>query len=443
MSEKKASLSRRKFLKLASSTIAASVLAACAPGVAPTPDQQPDAPTAVPPTQGPITIRYGSHGGPEERAENKKLFEEMYPNVTVEVEQIMDFPTKVAALAAAGTLPDVTRMWEAMVLDMARAGQVIDLNPMIDATPDFNPQDFYEVFWNYPVIDGRRFGIADASAPHFTFYNKDLYDQAGVPYPDPEKFTWDDYVEKARMISRPQDQIWGSDSMIVGWQYWNMKMVWQNGGDFFSEDYKTCTLDQPEAYEAIQYWADLLHEAQIMPSLDQAAGVGAGVGGDLFQTGHVAMQRIGVWIQRVMLEAPFKWGMVPEPMNVRKATILHTAFNAISKTSKNQDMAWKWIALDCSPDGMYNFCLTGGLPTPRRSSNERKPWYMPGIDSEAVGADLVPLSNEYGRLLPGPANEGEALKLIGDALEAVYTGKQTAERVFKEVAPKVTSVINT
>ena len=55
--------------------------------------------------------------------------------------------------------------------------------------------------------------------------------------------------------------------------------------------------------------------------------------------------------------------------------------------------------------------------------------------------DVIPDALIYGHILPGPANESESLKLIGDALEKVYAGDAQAADIFPEVAPKVTAVI--
>ena len=55
---------------------------------------------------------------------------------------------------------------------------------------------------------------------------------------------------------------------------------------------------------------------------------------------------------------------------------------------------------------------------------------------------VIPESLEYGRILPGPANEGEALKLIGDALEKIYAGDAQAADILPDVADRVTAVIS-
>lgn len=429
-------VSRRDFLRISGATAGLVALVACAPVGAP---ESVGSDVAAEP----ITLRYGRHDPAAGVAVTVDAFHEEFPDLKIEVEQIGEFHAKIPALAAAGTLPDVVRSWEAMVLDMGRNQQFIDIQPFVDAQDDFDPADFYENWWNYPVEEGLRFGIPDAAAPHITFYNADLFDAAGVAYPDPESFTWADFEEKARAISDPDNQIWGSETIPVGWHMFSVKQVWQNGGRYYSEDFRTCTIDQPEAIEGIQFWADLLLDGNVMPSPSQIVGIGgAGAAAELLAAGKLGMQRMGSWITGSLVEAGFRFNIVPEPSQVQRDTITHGAFNAISRTSSNPDAAWTWVNYNCSTQGIYNYASEANFPGTRRSSNAIEPFpWVAEVDFE-VDWDVIPQALEYGHILPGPANEGEALKLIGDALEQIYAGDVQAADVFPEIAPKVTAVIS-
>ena len=55
--------------------------------------------------------------------------------------------------------------------------------------------------------------------------------------------------------------------------------------------------------------------------------------------------------------------------------------------------------------------------------------------------DVIPQALEYGHVLPGPANEGECMKIIGDALQQIYGGTAKAQDLFPEIAPQVTAVL--
>lgn len=444
------SFSRRDFLKMAGVVSAAGIAAACtpAPTAAPAaePTKAPEATKVPEPTKAPpveqVVIRYGRHDPVDGDTQNVKEFMDLNPNIKVEQEVIGDFLNKVYALSAAGSLPDVLRSWEAMVLDLGRVGQVIDLQQMVAADSAFKPDDFYANWWDYPVVGGKRVGIPDSVAPHATFYNVGLFESSGVEVPDPKNFTWDDFTNKAKAISKPDKQIWGSEAIPVGWTYFTLKQVWQNGGDFYSSDYKECIIDQKEAVEAIQYWADLQLDGNYMPTPSQLAGVGGeNAAAQLLSAGHIGMQRMGVWITNDLMASKIKFNIAPEPKKVRMDTITHGAFNAIPATTKDKDSAWKWLNFHCSTKGIYNYSLVGKFPGTRKSTNaiDPHPWVVK-TDFE-VNWDIVPQCLDYGHVLPGVPNEGEVLKVIGDALTAVYTGTAKAKDILPQIAPKATKLL--
>lgn len=428
-------ISRRDFLRLAGMTAAsATVLAACAPviqpsAVGPAPQESPE--VSLP--KAPVEIVYAFHDPADFRKEAVELFSERFPDIRITLQQIPDeFPTKIFTMAAAGTLPDVVRVWEPMVLDFGRANQVIDLQPFIDAQPDFNAEDFLENFYDFPVIAGKRYGIADGWNGHVAYYNKDLFDQAGVSYPS-EEWDWDDYVAIARQISRPEERIWGDIGLYIGWLHWSHKLVWQNGGRIYNEDYTECLMGSPEAIEALQYWADLQQEAMIMPSPAQAEGLG-----NLFQAGRAAMQRVGTWEIGALAESEFAWDLLPEPKRKERRTLLHTAFNVIPTTTRDKESAWKWLNFIVGPEGQYLYVKKNATPGTRRSVNEKMPWAREGLD---VRWEVVPQAGEYGILVPAPPNVGEVEKILGDAVQAVFLGRAKAADILPEAATKATEAL--
>ncbi|MBI3958460.1 MAG: sugar ABC transporter substrate-binding protein [Chloroflexi bacterium] len=434
-------VSRRAFLRLTGSALGVGLLAAC---VAPA-GQAPAASNAeagAAPAQEPITIRFGRHDPGTGTEITIRSFEEEHPNIKIAMEQILEYETKIPALAAAGTLPDVVRSWEAMLFEMARGGQFIDEQPFVDVEPDFHAEDFYESVYAYPVMEGKRYGINDVIATHVTYYNVDLFDKAGVEYPKADSFSWDDFAEKARAITDADNQVWGSETIPVGWHYFTLKQLWQNGGDFFSPDYKTCIIDQTAAIEAVQFWADLMQSGDVMPTPSQMAGVGgAGATADLMSAGKSGMQRMGSWISTSLADAKIRFNVVPEPSRTRRATPAHGGLNAITSTSLNPQEAWMWVNYNCSTQGIYNYATGGRFPGARRSTNQidPHPWEIK-VDFD-VDWDVILQSADYAYMLPGPCSEQEALKVIGDALEQIYDGKAKAADLFPQIKPQVDKIL--
>lgn len=439
-------VSRRAVLRGMLAFTGTGVLAACTQPAAETPAPPPteapteapaEVPTEVPteaPTEAPpeveITVMY--HGTSEDRRVLQvEAFNELYPNIVVTVNEVPeDYPTKVFTLAAAGTLPDVVRVWEPHVLEFGRAEQLRDLQPYINASPEFNAEDFYESFYNFPVIAGKRYGIADDWNGHLGYINKDLFDEAGLDYPT-EDWTWDDLVSMAQDISALGDDIWGT-GMFFGWLHWNYKHIWQNGGQIYNEDYTQCLLDSDETIEAMQFWADLGLAEEIMPG---PAGEEPHV---VFEAGKSGILRNGSWQISGLEQAEFGWDIVTEPAGTIRRTLLHTAFHVIPMTTEETDAAWAYLDYVVSTEGILIVTRGASLIGARRSVNEERPWVREGIEANW---DLVPQAAEYGILVPAPPNVGEVEKLQADAFQAIYLGEMTAEEALTEVAPKVTDIL--
>ena len=162
---------------------------------------------------------------------------------------------------------------------------------------------------------------------------------------------------------------------------------------------------------------------------------------ELLAAGKIGMQRMGSWITGSLVEAGFRFNVVAEPSQARRDTITHGAFNNIATTSEHKDTAWMWLNYNTSTQGIYNYATEANFAGTRRSSNAIEPFpWVADVDID-VDWDVIPDALIYGHILPGPPNESESLKLIGDALEKVYAGDAQAADIFPEVAPKVTAVI--
>ena len=100
-----------------------------------------------------------------------------------------------------------------------------------------------------------------------------------------------------------------------------------------------------------------------------------------------------------------------------------------------------WINYNCSTQGIYNYAAEGRFPGARRSTNAIEPHtWVADVDFE-VNWDVVLESTEYAYMLPGPCNEGEVLKVIGDALEQIYAGNAKAADRFPEIKDAVNKLL--
>ena len=102
-----------------------------------------------------------------------------------------DFDTKMTASMGAKDAPDVMYMW-----DYPTYSESLEpLDERIEAEGEEYKNNFFEALWPYNSNDGKIYGVPVSVVTSCLYYNKDLFDQAGVEYPS-DDWTWED-VEKA------------------------------------------------------------------------------------------------------------------------------------------------------------------------------------------------------------------------------------------------------
>jgi multiple sugar transport system substrate-binding protein len=252
------------------------LLAACA-GLA-TPPVSPAAPTAEP-----ASLHFTYWGSDVERAaveQTVRAFEIANPGIRVWAEHIDDaeYINRLSAMFAAGEPPDIGYLFETHAALWASGGRVLDMTDVVNNDPKLAerlPQTYYYYAPNQTI------GTSTASETTVMFYNKDLFDQAGLPYPpsDPNHaWTWPEFLAAARRLTtdsaglHPGDPGFNPEQVNVygvtvtqdWWSYY--PFIYSNGGQIVNEDGTRLLLDSPEALEAVQALRDLIWVEHVAPT---------------------------------------------------------------------------------------------------------------------------------------------------------------------------------
>lgn len=209
-------------------------------------------------------------------AELIKGFEAENPNIKVEMTALdpNNFWPRLAAMAAAGELPDVFSMSTGYIDTWARDGLLMNIQHLVDR--DIDPDKYFsnvfaeDRFPNKETSD--MFAIPYAWVGSVLFYNKDMFDAAGLEYPD-DDWTWDDFLAAAKALTiqsnpnRPPEQYgffwYGRYAQVEPW-------VYANGGRILNENKTRIAIDE-KAREALQFLADLSNVHGVsMPHRDLA-----------------------------------------------------------------------------------------------------------------------------------------------------------------------------
>ena len=201
-----------------------------------------------------VTITYAIWDNNQLPAHEKiiEAFEAQHPNINVEPQVVPwgDYWTKLQTAVAGGEAYDTFWMNGPSFPVYAGKGVLMDLQPMIDAD-GVDMTKYPESLVNLYSYDGSAYGLPKDFDTIGLFYNKDLFDKAGVAYPD-ATWTWDNLTEAAKKLTDPAEGVWGFASTLEDQSnYWNF--IYQNGGQVISEDGSKVLLDDPADCEALQY----------------------------------------------------------------------------------------------------------------------------------------------------------------------------------------------
>lgn len=114
----------------------------------------------------------------------------------------------------------------------------------------------YKALWGENLTieeDGDFYGIPFKNEIYVCYYNKKIFDQAGVPYPK-APWTWADYVETAKKLTVASDGVFGS--YMSNANPYEMMFCMQENVPYYKED-GTSNFDDPRFAAAIQWYKDL------------------------------------------------------------------------------------------------------------------------------------------------------------------------------------------
>ena len=271
--------------------------AACGPGTAP--------------AAATIPLRFTYWGSPVEKEAVEQMvraFETAHPDIDVEAVHIpnSEYIARVSAMMAEGRPPDVGYLFETHAPQWAADGKVLDLTDIVRNDPELSsrlPETYYY------FAPGRTIGTNTSAEIMLLFYNKEVFDRAGVPHPPAQAelaWTWEQFVDAARRLTTdrggrhpgdPGFDVDGIDVFGVSFErdlwYGYYPFIYSNGGQIVNDDGTRLMLDSPEAIDAVQRLTDLMWTHHVMPTPGQAQRLPSS--DVLLQTGKLAMDIRGQW----------------------------------------------------------------------------------------------------------------------------------------------------
>jgi multiple sugar transport system substrate-binding protein len=341
-------MSRRTFLRLAGATALGATLTAC--GVKP--------------------IGSGPHGSsvvelvyqdwrtewfPAMAQQMLGQFSTSHPNINVFFAQDPEnLQEKMLSDFQTGTAPDVLAGCCDFLPLWGQQGYLLDLRPFVQADLDRGTIDDWDAAQYRALFtrDGVQFALPKYHGALALFYNKDLFDEYGVDYPD-GTWTHDDYADAMKGLTRDLDQdgkitLWGS-MVDISWDRLQVHVNGWNGHFVDPNDPARSLMAQPESLAALQWIHDQMWRNHTMASPLDVQRLSTR---QAFIEQRIAMVEEGSWALKDILESTdFRIGVTSFPAGpARKVTLATTDGFAIYAGTKYPEAAWELLKFLISPD---------------------------------------------------------------------------------------------
>lgn len=389
----------------------------------------PAATQSAKPTDEKVTITFEQFSG---SGDNEQYLKDMiaaytadHPNVTVKLQSYGydDYFTQLTAKVAGGQAPDVFELNYENFVSYATKGALMPLDDIIKAQ-GIATASYNEMALKAFQADGKQYGVPNSFSNVVLIYNKDLFDQAGISYPT-DDWKWEDAMTAAGKIRALGDNIFGYYHPISFNEYY--KVVRQNGGSLFNDDYTQFTMDTPANIEALQYMVDMQRKSNVMPTPEQMAGMGDW---DLFKSGRLGMIVTGIWaFPDFTRDCEFGWDIAVEPGHTQKASHFFSNGYVINKDSKVAEEAAKFIAFISSDPKATQIRLDAAWELPPVTDQSIVDQYLkitPPDNREAVFKSL-----DYLVTPPVITQFAELQDIVGQHLNDAAAGTVTPEEALK------------
>ncbi len=345
-----------------------------------------------------------------------------------------EYDRKILIQTAAGNPPDVFLLTSTDLSTLAYRGVLEDLDAWIAADTSLHTADFFPALLKTAAIRGQIYGIPVGYTPMVIYYNRRLFREAGVAYPD-TAWTWDDFLQTAIKLTRRdasgRTQQFGCMLSMAGHTY-----VYSFGGDFFDAGRQWFRLEQPQTLAALQFYGDLAMKHHVTTSpTERLFNSDQG-----FRQEAVAIIAAGRWQVPNFARTNLDWGVAPMPRGKTSATGVIVYNVVMSKFCQRKSAAWQFIKFMASSQAQRQSAKSGNL-IPSRIAVANSPAFL---HDTAFGVDnrIFLHGIEHARLWPMEiAPETSYMNqwiILNEEMERAMLGRQS----YAEAAASAQERIN-
>lgn len=394
----------------------------------------------------PITVQFMVSGSPVDQAIYQAVIDAFHAKTVrvdgapVHVELVgipspSDFMTRLTTDFAAGTPPDVFLLNYRRLTQFYNRGVVEPLGPWLTQSTALQEADFYPV-----ALDAFRDGqgaltcLPQNISSQVVYYNQQIFDAAGEPYPADE-WTWEEFRQTAIRLTGadnngdgyPDQYGLGLEPALIRMAPW----IWQNGGELVDDlaHPTQLTLNAPATRAALEFVINLAQKDGVVPNHSAEAIASQP---DRFLAGNIAMYIDSRAFTPTLRETvKFPWDVAALPHGPQTANVLHSDGYCLAATSEHKAAAWTFIEFALSEAGQ-TIAAQLGRTVPSLRKVATGPAFLSPTAPPAhaqVWLDAV----DHLRILPKTENWPAIERAAATELEQAYMGFQSLDALIYNI----------
>ncbi len=370
-------------------------------------------------------------------AAQKAAFEAANPGVTINYTDLasQDYAIKAGTMLAGKDTSDIFMVKEITdLINWAEAGYEEPLNAYIEKDA-YDLSGFVGMEANY-AVDGKQYALPFRSDFWVLFYNKDLFDAAGIAYPTND-MTWDEYADLAIKMS-------GNGNFGTHYHTWLSAVV-----NWAVCDGENTLIDGN--YEDLAYFYNLyqkIEDAEACMAYSEVKATGTHYSG-AFANGNIAMMPMGYWYVSTLIgynndgTCNFNWGItaIPHKDDIAAGSSFGNLTGVmINSKSANKDLAWKYVSWLCGEAGAKATAATGTRPAWVSEDVAAAMASAAGFPSDAGSlAALIP--SYVGVEMPASPYSSAISTILNEEHTLIMTRELTVEEGIEEMNERVAEVL--
>lgn len=385
-------------------------------------------------------------------------FQREHPDIRIRTVLAGGDPTQqISTFCAGGRCPDVLMAWEFNYAGLADRGVLADLNPLLDADPEFaaalrtdSIPALYETFG----FNGGQYALPEQWSGAFLFYNTRIFAEAGVPPPPgrwDRPWTFDEFLDTATALTRRS-----ANGRVTQWGFvdtwsppYSAALFGMNNGTPWAVprfDPTHLNFDDDAFLDGIQFYADLSGVHRVAPAASDTQAIST-MG--LFTAGQAAMALGGHWRYQTFAQAEeldFDVAVLPTgPAAAAKGMAARSAIGStglsIAAASRHRRQAWEFVKFAAGPVGQTLIGESGLFVPVLRSAIA-----APGFRTAHTGItnlDVLIGGPAHSEGLPVSPEWQKVHALMDRAIGPVLRGKRPAGTLKADLSPQIDEVLAT